>query len=57
MTGGTFNTSVLGFEWYREFFLNANSGAAAAVVLVLMVLIIPLMWLQIRTVRHQESMR
>jgi alpha-glucoside transport system permease protein len=57
MTGGTFNTSVLGFEWYREFFLNANSGAAAAVVLILMLLIIPLMWLQIRTVRHQESMR
>lgn len=57
MTGGNFNTSVLGFEFYKEFFLNANSGLASAIVVLLVVLISPLIYLQIRTVKHQESMR
>ncbi len=57
MTGGNFNTSVLGFEFYKEFFLNANSGKASAIVMILMILIAPLIYLQIRTVRHQESLR
>jgi alpha-glucoside transport system permease protein len=57
MTGGNFNTSVLGMEFYKQFFLNANSGAASAVVTILVILIIPLMWLQIRTVKHQETLR
>jgi alpha-glucoside transport system permease protein len=57
MTGGNFNTSVLGMEFYKQFFLNGNSGAASAVVTILVILIIPLMWLQIRTVKHQETLR
>ncbi|MEK9578724.1 MAG: sugar ABC transporter permease, partial [Aquiluna sp.] len=55
--GGNFNTSVLGYAWYQEFFLNANAGKAAAIVTILVVLIAPLMWLQIRTVRAQEEAR
>ena len=42
MTGGNFNTSVLGFEFYKEFFLNANSGVASAIVVILVILISPL---------------
>lgn len=57
MTGGNFNTSVLGMEFYKEFFVNANSGGASAIVAILTLLIAPLIWLQIRTVRHQESLR
>lgn len=57
MTGGNFNTNVLAFEYYKQFFENSNVGPASAVVTILLVLIIPLMFLQIRTVRHQESLR
>lgn len=57
MTRGNFTTSVLAFEWYKQFFENSNIGPASAVVTVLVLLIGPLMWLQISTVRHQEMLR
>lgn len=57
MTRGNFNTSVLAFEWYKQFFENSNIGPASAVVTVLVILIVPLMWLQIQTVRQQELLR
>jgi alpha-glucoside transport system permease protein len=57
MTGGNFNTSVLGYEYYRLFFVESNIGGSAAVVSILCVLIAPLMWLQVRTARHQEEIR
>jgi len=57
MTRGNFTTSVLAFEWYKEFFENSNLGPASAVVTILVVLIAPLMWLQIKTVRQQETLR
>lgn len=57
MTGGNFNTNVLAFEYYKQFFVNSNLGPASAVVTILLILIAPLMWAQIRTVRHQESLR
>ena len=57
MTRGNFNTNVLAFEYYKQFFENSNVGPASAVVTILLLLIIPLMILQIRTVRHQETLR
>ena len=57
MTRGNFTTSVLAFEWYKQFFENSNIGPASAVVTVLVLLIGPLMYLQIRTVQQQESLR
>ena len=57
MTRGNFSTSVLAFEWYNQFFVNSNLGAASAVVTVLVILIAPLMWLQIQTVKQQELLR
>lgn len=57
MTRGNFNTSVLAFEWYKQFFENSNVGPASAVVTVLVILIVPLMWLQINTARQQEALR
>lgn len=57
MTRGNFTTSVLAFEWYKQFFENSNVGPASAVVTVLVILIAPLMWFQINTVRHQEMLR
>lgn len=55
MTGGNFTTSVLAYEYYEQFFVSSNTGPASAVVTILCVLIAPLMWLQIRTVRNQEA--
>ena len=57
MTRGNFTTSVLAFEWYKQFFENSNIGPASAVITILVILIAPLMYLQIRTVRHQETLR
>jgi alpha-glucoside transport system permease protein len=57
MTRGNFSTSVLAFEWYKQFFENSNIGPASAVVTILVLLIVPLMWLQINTVRQQEALR
>lgn len=57
MTRGNFSTSVLAFEWYKQFFENSNIGPASAVVTILVLLIAPLMWLQIQTARHQETLR
>ena len=57
MTRGNFNTSVLAFEWYKRYFENSDVGSASAVVMVLVLLITPLVWLQIRTVKHQEMLR
>ena len=57
MTRGNFSTSVLAFEWYKQFFENSNVGPASAVVTILVVLIVPLMWIQINTVRQQEALR
>lgn len=57
MTGGTFNTSVLALEWYRVFFEGGDIGPASAIVVVLFVLIVPLMYVQIRTVKQQEELR
>ena len=57
MTGGNFNTSVLALEWYRVFFEGGDIGPASAIVVVLFVLIVPLMYVQIRTVKQQEELR
>jgi alpha-glucoside transport system permease protein len=57
MTRGNFTTSVLDFEWYKQFFENSNIGPASAVVTVLVLLIGPLMYLQIKTVQQQEALR
>lgn len=57
MTGGNFNTSVLALEWYRVFFEGSAIGPASAIVVVLFVLIVPLMYVQIRTVKQQEELR
>ncbi len=57
MTGGNFDTSVLALEWFTAFFESREIGPASAIVVVLFVLIVPLMYVQIRTVKKQEELR
>jgi len=57
MTGGAFSTSVLALEWYKVFFEGGDIGPASAIVMVLFILIVPLMYVQIRSVKRQEELR
>jgi alpha-glucoside transport system permease protein len=57
MTGGLYDTSVIGFEFYREQFTNRDPGAAAAVAILLLLAIVPIMLINIRRFRVQEEMR
>jgi alpha-glucoside transport system permease protein len=57
MTGGQFQTSVLGYMFYQEYFLNGNTGKASAIVAILTLLIIPLMIVQVVSFRRQEALR
>ena len=57
MTNGNFNTSVIGFEFYQEQFVNRDPGAAAAVAILLLVAIVPIMLINIRRFQAQEAIR
>jgi alpha-glucoside transport system permease protein len=57
MTGGLYDTSVIGFEFYQEQFTNRDPGAAAAVAILLLLAIVPIMLINIRRFRVQEEMR
>lgn len=57
MTGGLFNTSVIGYEFYQEQFVNRDSGAAAAVAIILLIAIVPIMLINIRRFQAQEAIR
>jgi alpha-glucoside transport system permease protein len=57
MTGGLYDTSVIGFEFYREQFTNRDPGAAAAVAIILLLAIVPIMLVNIRRFQVQEAIR
>lgn len=57
MTGGNFNTDVIGMRFYTELFTNGNNGFAAAIVVMLMIAIVPVMIYQVRHFRMQEADR
>ena len=57
MTGGQFNTNVLGVEFYNQEFAFGNPGKAAAVVVILIIAVIPIIVYQIRSYRAQEALR
>ncbi|MES2093280.1 MAG: sugar ABC transporter permease [Actinomycetota bacterium] len=57
MTGGTYNTNVLGVEFINQFFNFNNPGKASAVVVILMLAVIPVIIYQVRSYRNQEALR
>lgn len=57
MTGGQFDTDVIGTLFYEERFTNRDAGAASAVAVILLLTIIPVMALNIRRFRAQEANR
>jgi alpha-glucoside transport system permease protein len=54
MTGGNFGTTVIGVEFYREFFIYSNEGLGSAIAIVLLVLVIPVMIYNLRQFSQQE---
>jgi alpha-glucoside transport system permease protein len=55
MTGGNFNTDVVGNAFFTELFKNLDNGRAGAIVVMLMLAIIPVMVYQVRHFRAQEA--
>jgi alpha-glucoside transport system permease protein len=57
MTGGNYGTEVIANRMYTEMYNSYNTGRAAALAVVLIVLILPIMYMNVRRFRQQESMR
>ena len=57
MTGGLYDTSVIGFEFYQEQFTNRDPGAAAAVAILLLLAIVPIMLIMSAGSGVQEEIR
>lgn len=57
MTGGQFDTNVLGVEFYNQFYAFGNPGKASAIVVLLIIAVVPVMVYQIRNYRQQEALR
>ncbi len=57
MTGGNFNTSVVSYEFYRQSFVQRNTGLGAALAVILFVLVIPIVVYNVRQMRRAEEIR
>jgi alpha-glucoside transport system permease protein len=57
LTGGQFNTNVIGVEFWNQINTFQNQGYAAAIVVILLVAVAPIMYYQVRQFRAQEAMR
>jgi alpha-glucoside transport system permease protein len=55
MTGGQFNTSVVANEFYSQTFRAANQGLGSALAVLLFVLVIPIVYYNVRQLRHSEA--
>jgi alpha-glucoside transport system permease protein len=55
MTDGSFNTNVIGVEFFNQLYTNFNYGYASAIVVMLLIAIIPIMIYQIRHFRTEEA--
>ncbi len=54
MTGGNFGTTVIGVEFYRQFFVFSNEGLGSAIAIVLLILVIPVMIYNLREFSQRE---
>jgi alpha-glucoside transport system permease protein len=55
MTGGQFGTQVIATQFYRQYFINGNSGLGSAIAIVLLVAVIPVMIYNLRQFREREA--
>jgi alpha-glucoside transport system permease protein len=57
MTGGNYNTSVVAMEFYNQLFNFGNYGVASALAVLLTIVILPVMYINIRRLRAEERTR
>jgi alpha-glucoside transport system permease protein len=57
MTGGQYGTDVIATQFYRQSFINRNSGFGSAIAIVLLLAVIPVMIYNLRQLREQEAFR
>ena len=57
MTGGQFGTSVVAYEFYRQYFTSRSFGIGSALAIVLLLAVIPVMVYNLRRFRGQEGFR
>jgi alpha-glucoside transport system permease protein len=57
MTNGNFGTEVIANRMFKEMFQFANTGRASAIAVVLFVIIIPIMYANIRQKLKGEEAR
>jgi alpha-glucoside transport system permease protein len=55
VTGGSFNTSVVAYEFYSQTFSSSNQGLGSALAVLLFVLVIPIVAYNIRQMRATEA--
>ena len=55
MTGGQYGTSVVGTEFYRQFFTNSNYGYGSAIAIVLFIAVSPVLIYNLRQFSKQEA--
>lgn len=54
MTGGKFETEVVANRMFAEMFKFRNFGRASTLAVVLFIMVLPVMWLNLRNFRRQE---
>ena len=57
MTNGNFDTEVIANRMYKEMFIFRNYGRASSIAVLLLLFIIPMILVNVRRFREQESMR
>jgi alpha-glucoside transport system permease protein len=57
MTGGSYDTNVVGMEFYNQLFNLQNYGLASALAVLLFLTITPIMYVNIRRMRAEEAAR
>ncbi|MGH2498127.1 MAG: carbohydrate ABC transporter permease [Ktedonobacteraceae bacterium] len=57
MTGGNYNTSVVAMEFYNQLFNFSNYGLGSAFAVLLTIVILPVMYINIRRLRAEERTR
>jgi alpha-glucoside transport system permease protein len=55
MTGGNFDTSVLAYQFYTEYFRSANQGLATAIATLIFLLVLPIVIYNVRQMRKLEA--
>jgi alpha-glucoside transport system permease protein len=55
MTGGQFGTNVIGTVFWRQMFTFVHNGRASSIAMILLILVLPVMWYNLRQFQEQEA--